>query len=195
MFHVAPLSHHAQHTFWRSEFWPPHGILRIWVSILWQAWEYNPFATFPFYYHMLSSKPLHNTDTEILKILTSYFWALSQNTAWLAQGNSWPAWLSAQSQDSGKTEYYSDVLQWKQTPITWGMCFWLGCSFWPPMLSSEFRQRCQVQSRARHWLQLIGCTALDGCLKFQRSGWSRRVWSWAEKKLKADESELREVGC
>ena len=28
------------------------------------------------------------------------------------------------------------------------------------MLSSEFRQRCRVQSRARHWLQLVGCAAL-----------------------------------
>jgi len=37
--------------------------------------------------------------------------------------------------------------------------------------------------------------SLDGCLKFQRSRWSRRVWSPAEKKLKADESELGEVGC
>jgi len=37
--------------------------------------------------------------------------------------------------------------------------------------------------------------SLDGCLKFWRSGQSRRVWSRAEKKLKADESELREVGC
>jgi len=37
--------------------------------------------------------------------------------------------------------------------------------------------------------------SLDGCLKFWRSGWSRRVQSRAEKKLKADKSELREVGC
>ena len=37
--------------------------------------------------------------------------------------------------------------------------------------------------------------SLDGCLKFQRSGWSRRVRSQAEKKLKKGESELREVGC
>jgi len=28
------------------------------------------------------------------------------------------------------------------------------------VLSSEFGRRCQVQSRARHWLQLVGCTAL-----------------------------------
>jgi len=34
------------------------------------------------------------------------------------------------------------------------------------------------------------CHSLDGCLKFRRSGWSRRVRSQAEKKLKADESEL-----
>ena len=33
--------------------------------------------------------------------------------------------------------------------------------------------------------------SLDGCLRFRRSGWSRRVWSRAEKKLKKDESELR----
>ena len=39
------------------------------------------------------------------------------------------------------------------------------------------------------------CHSLDGCLKFQRSIWSRRVWSRAEKKLKADENELGEVGC
>jgi len=39
------------------------------------------------------------------------------------------------------------------------------------------------------------CCSLDGCLKFWRSRWSRRVWSRAEKKLKADKSELREVGC
>jgi len=37
------------------ESWPPHGIPRIWVSILWQALEYNSFATFPLYYHMLST--------------------------------------------------------------------------------------------------------------------------------------------
>jgi len=37
--------------------------------------------------------------------------------------------------------------------------------------------------------------SLDGCLKFWRSRWSRRVQSRAEKKLKADESELEEVGC
>jgi len=37
--------------------------------------------------------------------------------------------------------------------------------------------------------------SLDGCLKFWRSGWSRRVQSQAEKKLKADESKLGEVGC
>jgi len=36
--------------------------------------------------------------------------------------------------------------------------------------------------------------SLDGCLEFWRSGQSMRVWSRAEKKLKADESELREVG-
>jgi len=36
--------------------------------------------------------------------------------------------------------------------------------------------------------------SLDGCLEFWRSGRSRRVWSRAEKKLKADESKLREVG-
>ena len=28
------------------------------------------------------------------------------------------------------------------------------------MLSSEFGRRCQVQSHARRWLQLVGCTAL-----------------------------------
>jgi len=28
------------------------------------------------------------------------------------------------------------------------------------LLSSEFGRRCQVCSRARHWLQLVGCTAL-----------------------------------
>jgi len=33
--------------------------------------------------------------------------------------------------------------------------------------------------------------SLDGCLKFWRSGRSRRVRSQAEKKLKKDESELR----
>jgi len=37
--------------------------------------------------------------------------------------------------------------------------------------------------------------SLDGCLKFWRSGRSRRVQSRAEKKLKEGESELREVGC
>jgi len=37
--------------------------------------------------------------------------------------------------------------------------------------------------------------SLDGCLKFQRSGQSRRVQSRAEKKLKEGESKLREVGC
>jgi len=37
--------------------------------------------------------------------------------------------------------------------------------------------------------------SLDGCLEFWRSGWSRRVWSRAEKKLNKGESELREVGC
>jgi len=37
--------------------------------------------------------------------------------------------------------------------------------------------------------------SLDGCLKFWRSRWSRRVQSQAEKKLKKGESELREVGC
>jgi len=37
--------------------------------------------------------------------------------------------------------------------------------------------------------------SLDGCLKFQRSGRSRRVQSQAEKKLKKGESKLREVGC
>jgi len=37
--------------------------------------------------------------------------------------------------------------------------------------------------------------SLDGCLKFRRSRQSRRVRSWAEKKLKKGESELREVGC
>jgi len=29
-----------------------------------------------------------------------------------------------------------------------------------PLLSSEFRRRCRVQSRARRWLQLVGCAAL-----------------------------------
>jgi len=38
------------------------------------------------------------------------------------------------------------------------------------------------------------CCSLDGCHEFRRSGQSRRVWSWAEKKLKADKSKLREVG-
>jgi len=33
--------------------------------------------------------------------------------------------------------------------------------------------------------------SLDGCLKFWRSGWSRRVWSRAEKKLKKGESKLK----
>ena len=28
------------------------------------------------------------------------------------------------------------------------------------LLSSDFRQRCQVQSRARRWLQLVGCATL-----------------------------------
>jgi len=28
------------------------------------------------------------------------------------------------------------------------------------VLSSEFGQRCRVQGRARHWLQLVGCAAL-----------------------------------
>jgi len=28
------------------------------------------------------------------------------------------------------------------------------------MLSLEFGWRCRVQSQARHWLQLVGCTAL-----------------------------------
>jgi len=37
--------------------------------------------------------------------------------------------------------------------------------------------------------------SLDGCLEFRRSRWSRRVRSRAEKNLKVDESELREVGC
>jgi len=37
--------------------------------------------------------------------------------------------------------------------------------------------------------------SLDGCLKFWRSGQSRRVQSRAEKKLKKGESKLREVGC
>jgi len=37
--------------------------------------------------------------------------------------------------------------------------------------------------------------SLDGCLEFWRSKRSRRVQSRAEKKLKADESELEEVGC
>ena len=32
------------------------------------------------------------------------------------------------------------------------------CSFY--LLSSEFRRRCQVRSRARRWLQLVGCAAL-----------------------------------
>ena len=37
--------------------------------------------------------------------------------------------------------------------------------------------------------------SLDECLEFQRSRQSRRVQSRAEKKLKADENKLREVGC
>jgi len=37
--------------------------------------------------------------------------------------------------------------------------------------------------------------SLDGCLEFWRSERSRRVQSRAEKKLKADESKLGEVGC
>jgi len=37
--------------------------------------------------------------------------------------------------------------------------------------------------------------SLDGCLKFWRSGRSRRVQSQAEKKLKGGKSKLREVGC
>jgi len=37
------------------------------------------------------------------------------------------------------------------------------------------------------------CYSLDGCLEFQSSGWSRKVWSKVKKKLKADESKLREV--
>jgi len=37
--------------------------------------------------------------------------------------------------------------------------------------------------------------SLDGCLEFQRSGWSRIVWSQARKKLKEGKSKLREVGC
>ena len=37
--------------------------------------------------------------------------------------------------------------------------------------------------------------SLDGCLEFRRLGQSRRVRSRAEKKLKADESELGDVGC
>ena len=32
--------------------------------------------------------------------------------------------------------------------------------FWSSLLSSEFRRRCRVQSRARCWLQLVGCAAL-----------------------------------
>jgi len=28
------------------------------------------------------------------------------------------------------------------------------------VLSSEFGRRCRVRSRARHWLQLVGCAAL-----------------------------------
>jgi len=28
------------------------------------------------------------------------------------------------------------------------------------LLSSEFGRRCRVRSRARHWLQLVGCAAL-----------------------------------
>jgi len=28
------------------------------------------------------------------------------------------------------------------------------------LLSSEFRRRCRVQSRARRWLQIVGCAAL-----------------------------------
>jgi len=37
--------------------------------------------------------------------------------------------------------------------------------------------------------------SLDGCLKFWRSGQSRRVRSQAEEKLKKGKSKLREVGC
>jgi len=60
------------------------------------------------------------------------------------------------------------------------------------LLSSEFGRRCRVWSHARCWLQLVGwACSLNGCLEFQRSGWSRRVRSQSEKKLKKDESELR----
>jgi len=58
------------------------------------------------------------------------------------------------------------------------------------------------------WMEMLGpklCEALastcrlrrslDGCLKFWRSGWSRRVQSRAEKKLNEGKSESREVGC
>jgi len=31
---------------------------------------------------------------------------------------------------------------------------------WMIVLSSEFGRRCRVRSRARHWLQLVGCAAL-----------------------------------
>jgi len=66
----------------------------------------------------------------------------------------------------------------------------------------------QLRVKLRIWMEMSGlksCEALastcrlrrslDGCLEFRRSGQSRRVRSWAEKKLKVDESELREVGC
>ena len=62
--------------------------------------------------------------------------------------------------------------------------------------------------KLRFWMEMSGlksCEALastcrlrrslDGCLKFRRSGRSRRVQSRAEKKLKKGESELVEVGC
>jgi len=76
---------------------------------------------------------------------------------------------------------------------------------WNPQLISK---RVTLCVKLRIWMEMSGlklCEALastcglhrslDGCLKFWRSGRSRRVWSRAEKKLKRGESELREVGC
>jgi len=37
---------------------------------------------------------------------------------------------------------------------------WVVCGENGWLLSLEFGWRCQVRSRARHWLQLVGCAAL-----------------------------------
>jgi len=94
-------------------------------------------------------------------------------------------------------------MEWRKALKTWK--FQRGTGFFTKIMTlnthkKSVKLRIQTEMSGPKLCKVLASTcrlrhSLDGCLEFRRSGQSRRVWSQTEKKLKVDESELREVGC